>query len=114
VTGSAESQPAAAIDEPPADGGVVAALVALVEATPPPPEGEPDGLLAAFDAMIASRAEILARLRGLAASGVGPGGAALVEELGRRDQAWLSALARAQDVVADRLRAVRRTQRLDR
>jgi hypothetical protein len=95
-------------------GGVVAALTALVAATAAPPEGEPDGLLAAFDAMVASRAEILARLQVVALAGVPPGGQALLDELARRDQAWISALVRAQDVVGDRLRAVRRAQRGDR
>lgn len=95
-------------------GGVVAALTALVEATPPPPAGEPDGLLAAFDAMVATRAEILASLHGLAVAGLAPGGQALLDELARRDEAWLSALGRAQHVVGDRLRAVRRAQRAQR
>ena len=43
--------------------GVTAALEAMVLATPPPPDDEPDGLLAAFDVMVAVRAEILARFQ---------------------------------------------------
>jgi hypothetical protein len=93
---------------------VTAALRALVEATPPPPDGEPDGILAAFDVMIAARAEILARLAGAAVPGLEVGGQALVDELHRRDQAWLAALARTQGVVGDQLRAVRAAQRYER
>ena len=99
------SDPALATD------GILGALVALVEATPPPPEGEPDDLLAAFDVMVAARAALLGRLGGVEVPGLTADGRALVDELGRRDRAWLSALARAQDVVGDRLRAVRRAQR---
>lgn len=94
----------------PVDRGLVDALIALVEATPPPPEGEPDALLAAFDAVVAVRAEILARLTPAAAP-IGMEAEALRVELARRDQAWLDALGRAQGVVGDRLRAVRRAQR---
>ena len=92
---------------------MTAALEAMVLATRPPPDDEPDGLLAAFDVMVAVRAEILARLTELVVPGLEPGGQALLDELARRDQAWLSALARAQGVVGDRLRAVRRAQRYD-
>ncbi len=97
-----------------APAGVAATLRALVDATPPPPEDEPDGLLAAFDVMVAVRAELLARLAGLALTGLAPSGHPLLEELRRRDEAWLSALTRAQTVVGDRLRSVRRAQRAER
>jgi hypothetical protein len=98
------------------EDGVTAALMALVEATPPPPDGEPDAILAAFDVMVAMRADILARLGAAAAAvaRVDAGGQVLVDELHRRDEAWLSALSRAQGVVGDRLRAVRRAQQYDR
>jgi len=96
------------------EGGVTAVLRALVEATPPPPEDEPDGILAAFDAMVAVRAELLARLTPPAIPGLDPRGQALRDELARRDEAWLTALARAQGVVGDRLIAVRRAQRAQR
>ena len=80
---------------------VTAALRALVEATPPPPDGEPDGILAAFDVMIAARAEILARLAGATVPGIEAGGQALVDELHRRDQAWLVAKAEPTTVSAE-------------
>lgn len=96
--------------------GVASVLEALVAATPPPPDGEPDDLLAAFDVMVAMRAELLGRLSvaGPDLAGLPPGGQALVAELRRRDDAWLSALTRAQGLVGDRLRAVRRAQQYDR
>lgn len=100
------------------EDGVAAMLVALVQATPPPPEGEPDALLEAFDVMVAMRADILARMASatsaVAATGMAAGGQVLVDELRRRDEAWLQALGRAQNVVGDRLRAVRRAQQHDR
>ncbi len=94
--------------------GVTAVLRDLVAATPPPPVDEPDGLLAAFDVMVAVRAEILARMTPPALPGLDAGGQALLDELARRDRDWLAALGRAQGVVGDRLRAVRRAQRIDR
>ncbi|HVV85924.1 MAG TPA: hypothetical protein VHE35_22850 [Kofleriaceae bacterium] len=101
-------------DDAGAERPVTAMLEALVEATPAPPEGEPDGLLAAFDVMVAHRAEVLARLAAASPPGLDAGGQALLDELHRRDQAWLAALARAQGVVSDRLVAVRRAQRMHR
>ena len=74
-----------------AGDGMLDALVALVEATPPPPDGEPDGLLSAFDAMVAARAEILARLGGAEVPGLTADGRRLLDELARRE--GLSGLA---------------------
>jgi hypothetical protein len=93
---------------------LVSALIALVEATTAPPEGEPDDLLAAFDAMVAGRAAILAQLQPLVEGALPFEAEALKAELARRDEAWLTALARAQGVVGDRLRAVRRAQQAQR
>lgn len=114
MTATSERAREAATTEAGRGGEVLAVLTALVEATAPPPEGEPDALLAAFDVMVATRAELLARLEVAVLPLLPPGGQPLVDELHRRDQAWLSALARAQDVVGDRLRAVRRAQRYER
>ncbi len=87
-------------------------LAQLVEVTSVPPDGgDPEQVLAAFDAMIATRATLLHALE--ATTPVAPSlvGRELVDELARRDQAWLAALGLARHAVADRLVAVRRAQR---
>ena len=87
-------------------------LAQLVEATSPPPEaGEPEQILAAFDAMIATRAALLHALEAAVPIGPTPVGLDLADELARRDQAWLAALGLARHAVAERLVAVRRAQR---
>jgi hypothetical protein len=84
----------------------------LVAATPPPPTSDdPDLVLTAFDAMIASRTAILHSLEAATPDALSAHGQLLVGELTRRDQAWLAALGLARHTVADRLAAVRRAQR---
>ena len=91
---------------------VVELLAQLVVATPPPPaDDDPDLILAAFDAMIATRAALLHQLDVTSPTPLSPHGRDLADELGRRDQAWLAALGLARHTVGDRLAAVRRAQR---
>ena len=82
-------------------------LAQLVEVTAPPPDGaDPEAVLAAFDAMIATRATLLHALEAATPRAPTAAGLNLAEELARRDRAWL-----ARHAVAERLVAVRRAQR---
>ena len=87
-------------------------LAQLVEVTTTPPDAaDPEAVLAAFDAMIATRATLLNALEAATPHAPTPAGLDLAEELARRDQAWLAALGLARHAVAERLVAVRRAQR---
>jgi len=87
-------------------------LARLVDATPGPPDGgDPEQLLAAFDAMLATRAALLHALDAATPLPAAAIERELVDELARRDHAWLAALGLARHVVADRLVAVRRARR---
>lgn len=67
----------------------------LLAVTPEPPDVAPEELLAIFDAMHAARAEILASLD----HGPVPRERAILDELVRRDVAWLDALEHARGEV---------------
>ena len=74
-------------------------LAQLVEVTAPPPDGaDPEAVLAAFDAMIATRATLLHALEAATPRAPTAAGLNLAEELARH-------------AVAERLVAVRRAQR---
>jgi hypothetical protein len=74
-------------------------LSRLIELTPPPPPiSEIDPLLAAFEAIIAQRAELLDRLA--APLQLGDAERALVLELERRDAAWQDTLSAAMRMVS--------------
>lgn len=90
-----------------------AVLQQLLDVTPPPPDGlEIDDLLAAFESIIARRAQLIEQLApplALAAED-----RPLVAELEQRDAAWQTALTTALELVgkqrhgADQLRAYAR------
>lgn len=87
-------------------------LAQLVDVTQPPPAADdPEALLTAFDAMVATRAALLAQLEARMPVPLSDAARALGEELRARDHAWLAALGLARQTVADRLGAVRRAQR---
>jgi hypothetical protein len=87
-------------------------LAQLVDVTAMPPVADdPERVLAAFDAMLATRAALLRQLEVATPAAFTPHGRDLADELSRRDQAWIAALGLARQAVADRLTAVRRAQR---
>lgn len=72
-------------------------LRVLVALTPMPPEGDPEVVLAAFDEMFAARHDILQRVQGTLPDT--EENRALVQELAKRDAAWVAALDAARTAV---------------
>ena len=73
-------------------------LTQLIELTPvPPPDTEIDPLLAAFEAIVAQRAELLDHLA--PPLQLGDAERALVREIERRDAVWQAALTSAMRTV---------------
>lgn len=72
---------------------------ALLAATPAPPvDAEPESLLAAFDQIYAERERVLAPTLGSPPTGTVA--QSLVDQLRQREQAWMTALSLARELLA--------------